>query len=389
MSAHNNQCPVHGCGVWSHRWTGKKSGYPLPSLDTFALLLAPNVTIDTNTRICTNCYTIHRRPNADLRGRTRITPPPPLNPLLGLLAAATSSPAQPSAAPSSPSSSTSPPPPLPLPSLQPPPLPPPSSAPCPLSDITNAPRRQRRHGTPLKRKRELVIAAAALSTPEQRKQLCVREGVSGRELRRYAEAVKENEKRLRPKQLLQEELAAAADEPPGKKRRPMTAKRLSGAGRKPALTPEEERWLRDWVLSLRRCEHHFAVAEIHIQLAARAKYGITAGDKWVQGFMQRSGLALRLRTTCKDVTNQAMQEVVFHWRNKFAPVFQSKHPHLLLNLDETSMYMDTPSNRTVDEVGAETIEIGTTPPLQVPSCGAVMHRLSRSAANTSRRVPLQ
>ena len=108
------------------------------------------------------CYNIHRRPNADLRGRTRITPLPPLNPLLGLLAAATSSPAQPSAAPSSPSFSTSPPPPLPLPPPPPPPLPPPSSAPCPLSDITNAPRRQRRHDTPLKRKRELAEAAAAL-----------------------------------------------------------------------------------------------------------------------------------------------------------------------------------------------------------------------------------
>jgi hypothetical protein len=205
-----------------------------------------------------------------------------------------------------------------------------------------------------------VEAAAALSSPEQRKQLCVKEGVSGRELRRYAKAVKENEQRLRPRQLLHEGLAAAAGEPPGKKRRPLAAKRLSGAGRKPALTAEQERWLRDWVLSLRRCDHHFAVAEIHIQLAARAKFGIAAGDKWVQGFMRRSDFSMRLRTTCKDVTNQAMQEVAFHWRNKFAPVFQSKHPHLLLNLDETSMYLDAPSNRTVDVVGAETIEIGTT-----------------------------
>ena len=164
MSAHNKQCPVHGCGVWSHRWTGRKDGYPLPSIDAFTLLLSPNVTIDTNTRICKKCYNIHRRPNADLRGRTRITPLPPLNPLLGLLAAATSSPAQPSAAPSSPSLSTSPPPPLPLPPPPPPPLPPPSSAPCPLSDITNTPRRQRRHSTPLERKRELAEAAAAACT---------------------------------------------------------------------------------------------------------------------------------------------------------------------------------------------------------------------------------
>ena len=154
------RCPVLGCGKRKDEWGGRKDGYPLPSLDAFTLLLSPNVTTDTNTRICEKCYTIHRRPNADLRGRTRIIPSPLPNPLLGLLAAATSSTAQPSTPSSSPSSTTPPPPPLPLPPPPPPPLP--SSASRPLSDITNAPRRQRRHDTPLKRKRELAEAAAAL-----------------------------------------------------------------------------------------------------------------------------------------------------------------------------------------------------------------------------------
>ena len=152
-------CPVSGCGVRSDRWTGKKDGYSLPSLDTFTLLLSPSVTIDTNTRICEKCYNIHRRPNADLHGRTRITPSPLPSHLLDLLAAATSAPAQPSILASSPSSSTPPPPPLPPPQ---PPSPLPFSAPRPLSDITNTPLRQRRHSTPLKRKRELAEAAAAL-----------------------------------------------------------------------------------------------------------------------------------------------------------------------------------------------------------------------------------
>lgn len=183
--------------------------------------------------------------------------------------------------------------------------------------------------------------------------------MDSRLLRRWTKAVEENEQRLKPKQLLLRE-GATADEPPAKKRRPMTAKRLSGGGRKPVLTPEQERWLRDWVLSLRRCDHHFAVAEIHIQLAARKKFGIKAGDKWVQGFMKRQGFSMRLRTTNKDVTTGPMQEIGFHWRNKFAPIFIHQHPHLLLNMDETSMYLDAPSNRTVDEVGAKTIEIGTT-----------------------------
>ena len=152
-------CPVSGCGVRSDRWTGKKDGYSLPSLDTFTLLLSPSVTIDTNTRICEKCYNVHRRPNADLHGRTRITPSPLPSHLLDLLAAATSAPAQPSILTSSPSSSTPPPPPLPPPQPR---SPLPFSAPRPLSDITNTPRRQRRHSTPLERKRELAEAAAAL-----------------------------------------------------------------------------------------------------------------------------------------------------------------------------------------------------------------------------------
>ena len=78
--------------------------------------------------------------------------------------------------------------------------------------------------------------------------------MSSRELRRYAKAVKENEQRLKPKQLLVERVTA--DEPAAKKRCPMSAKRLSGAGPKTALTAEQERWLKDWVLSLRRCDHH-------------------------------------------------------------------------------------------------------------------------------------
>ena len=62
--------------------------------------------------------------------------------------------------------------------------------------------------------------------------------------------------------------------------------------------------------------------------------------------MKRQGFSKRLRTTAKEVTTLAMQEIGFHWRNRFAPIFIHRHPHLLLNMDETSMYLDAPSNRT-------------------------------------------
>ena len=81
-------------------------------------------------------------------------------------------------------------------------------------------------------------AAAALSSPEQRKQFCLWEGVSSGELRRYAEAVKENDQRLKPKQLLVERVTA--DEPAAKKRRPMSARRLSGGGAAPPQLLQRE-----------------------------------------------------------------------------------------------------------------------------------------------------
>lgn len=233
-----------------------------------------------------------------------------------------------------------------------------SSCPLPLTNITNTPLKQRRHSTPLKRKRELVEAVNALSSPQQRAQFYATEGVDRHTMRRYAATVRENEQGFTSKQLRQSEREAGDER--AKKRRPMTAKRLSGGGRKPVLTVEQERWLRDWVLSLRRCDHHFAVAEIHIQLAARSKFGINVGDKWVQGFMKRHNFSMRIRTTNKEVTTQPMQDIRFHWRNKFAPIFAQRHPYLLFNMDETSMYLDAPSNRTVDEVGAKVVEIGTT-----------------------------
>ena len=49
------RCPVLGCGKRKDEWGGRKDGYPLPSLDAFTLLLSPNVTTDTNTRICEKC----------------------------------------------------------------------------------------------------------------------------------------------------------------------------------------------------------------------------------------------------------------------------------------------------------------------------------------------
>ena len=47
------KCPVLGCKSWSNSW-GKRS-YPLPSPDVFTLLLASDIDVSTNNRICSEC----------------------------------------------------------------------------------------------------------------------------------------------------------------------------------------------------------------------------------------------------------------------------------------------------------------------------------------------
>ena len=96
------RCPVLGCGARSDRWAGQRSGYSLPSLDTFTLLLDPAIDVAEGNRICEKCYNTHRRPKSDAGGRTRIIPTPPPDTLLELFAAAMSSSAQPFTPPPSP-----------------------------------------------------------------------------------------------------------------------------------------------------------------------------------------------------------------------------------------------------------------------------------------------
>ena len=69
---------------------------------------------------------------------------------------------------------------------------------------------------------------------------------------------------------------------------------------------------------------------------------------------------MRLRTTGKDVNTPQIQALAREFRDTMAPVFAT-HPHaLLFNMDETPVYLDAPGNRTIDRIGAKTVEIGTT-----------------------------
>ena len=143
-------------------------------------------------------------------------------------------------------------------------------------------------------------------------------------------------------------------------RQPLTAKRLSGAGRHTVLTAEQETVLRAWIMELRRGEARLPVSERMVQCEARRRWGIRASNKWMNGWMKRQKLCMRLRTTHKEINSERMAEVKWHYQNKMAQLFNTVSHSRIFNTDETAVFFDAPHNRTIDEVGARSVEIGHT-----------------------------
>ena len=147
---------------------------------------------------------------------------------------------------------------------------------------------------------------------------------------------------------------------PKQEKQPQTAKRLSGGGRKTALTAEQETELRAWVMEQRRGAARLAVSEKMVRMEARRRWGIPASSKWVSGWMERQKLCMRLRTTHKEIDTERMREVKQQYQNKVARLFNTVSHHLIFNTDETAVFFDAPHNRTIDEIGARNVEIGHT-----------------------------
>ena len=144
------------------------------------------------------------------------------------------------------------------------------------------------------------------------------------------------------------------------KRPALITRRLPGGGRNPDLTVDQESAIKKWVIDQRRCPLQLQVTRKDIKRFAAGTYSITASDCWLNGFLKRNGLTLRLRTTSKEVTTPKMCSIANEYRRRLVPLL-SLHPRsLLLNMDESPIFLDCPANRTIDEVGAETVEIGST-----------------------------
>jgi hypothetical protein len=307
------QCPVAGCGKWSNRWAKSDRGHPLPPVGSFSLLLQTEWATSSNNLVCIGCWERHTGRIKSLDGRTRIVHSSPLDVLMDAAAADSTSSSSPSTAAAAADADALPPP------LSPPRLPPdthssqccpPQSDPHPapplrpprtvLSDITNvaaAHRQQspaRRHSTPLKRKREVVREVSQAATAAERDSVMEKLGVDHSTVSRYRKVVAKHNSRSK------------------KGRERLTARRLAGGGRKPVLTQEQEAALEDWIMGQRK--QKLRVTEKMVQNYARVAYKIIASDMWMQGFMKRHGLSMRLRTTTKEVNSEKLHEIVKHFR---------------------------------------------------------------------------
>ena len=171
---------------------------------------------------------------------------------------------------------------------------------------------------------------------------------------------------------------------PKKERQPLTAKRLSGAGRRTALTAEEELELRAWVMQQRRSQARLAVSEVAVRMEANRRWGIPATSKWVNGWMKRQGLSMRLRTTHKEINTERMIEVKAQYQNKMAQLFNTVSYNRIFNTDETAVYYDAPHSRIIDEKRRHQRRDWSHRALRRPNlCSAVRKLLWTAASTTS------
>lgn len=113
-------------------------------------------------------------------------------------------------------------------------------------------------------------------------------------------------------------------------------------------------------MSLRRGQARLAVSEKMVQMEARRRWGIPATSKWVAGWMERQRLSIRLRTTHKEINAEQMVELKQQYQNKMVNLFNIVSHNHILNTDETSVYFDSSDNRTIDEIGVRSVQIGHT-----------------------------
>jgi len=155
---------------------------------------------------------------------------------------------------------------------------------------------------------------------------------------------------------------------PKKQKVAKTRKRQPGGGRHPLFTAEQDKQLLEWLLALRANKERVSIK--HLKEEAIRLYQ-TQGEQsnkatfkatyhWAREWMKRHGLSMRLRTTNKEVNTLALRSAAEDFRVNNKHIWSRYKDIKIWNMDETAVYLDAPGNRTIDLIGASTVEIATT-----------------------------
>jgi transposase-like protein len=150
-----------------------------------------------------------------------------------------------------------------------------------------------------------------------------------------------------------------------------TAKRRSGAGRKPIIKDLEEQVL-DWIID-RRADC-LVVSRSDIKLFASSLYHslyletndnnlnvFNAGDHWLDGFMKRNGLSLRRSSTLYKVSDTVIVQRCLSYKNFVDSAhLDNYNDRFVVAMDETAVYYGEASQTTVDVKGRSSIYIPST-----------------------------
>ena len=154
--------------------------------------------------------------------------------------------------------------------------------------------------------------------------------------------------------------------------------RVAGSGRKLSYPMEKEEELVAWVLEQR--DLHLAVSVQHVIDQARLtiqpstpSFQGTRG--WIQKFMRRNNLSLRAKTSIAQKLPAALEKMATFIRSVRDIRKELKYPDsMIVNMDETPMYFDMTTNKTVNQKGAKTVSVRST--------GAEKRRLTAVLAAT-------
>ena len=133
-------------------------------------------------------------------------------------------------------------------------------------------------------------------------------------------------------------------------------------GYKPAF-PREEQELQSWVLDLRQNGYIVTRGAIRMkakELIQHPDFKASAG--WCTRFMRRHQLTIRQKTKiCQKLPADLDDKITTFQRYVISLRKDYNYPLSHIgNMDETPMFFDLPSNRTVDSVGAQTVTVRTT-----------------------------